>query len=53
MAFTYATPDADSADGGWSNEAGSQTNLYASIDETSRDDADYISSSPAKLRAIV
>ena len=45
MAFSYARPDADSADGGWSNQAGSQTNLYASIDETVADDADYIASS--------
>ena len=53
MAFSYARPDADSADGGWSNQAGSQTNLYASIDETIADDADYISSSPGNNNDIV
>ena len=53
MPFNYARPDADSADGGWSNQAGSQTNLYASIDETIADDADYISSSPGNNNDIV
>ena len=53
MAFSYARPDVDSADGGWSNQAGSQTNLYASIDETVADDADYISSSPGNSNDVV
>jgi hypothetical protein len=42
-------PTADVADGNWLNEAGSNTNLYASIDEVTASDSDYIQSgaSPA------
>lgn len=40
-----AVPDADTADGSWLNEAGSNTNLFASIDETVASNADYIESS--------
>jgi len=37
-------PTADSVDGSWTNEADSQTNLFASIDETTLNTADYIKS---------
>jgi hypothetical protein len=40
-----ARPDADITDGAWLNEVGSATNLFASIDETSASDADYITNS--------
>jgi hypothetical protein len=36
-------PDADSSTGSWTNESGAST-LYASIDETSASDTDYIKS---------
>lgn len=42
--FIQVRPNADSIDGGWTNEASSNVNLFASIDETSVDDADYIRS---------
>ncbi len=38
----FARPDSDVSDGTWQNQAGSQTNMYQSIDESSVDDADYI-----------
>jgi hypothetical protein len=37
-------PSADSVDGNWTNQAGSNVNLYQSIDESIADDADYIQS---------
>jgi hypothetical protein len=37
-------PDADVAADGWINQAGSATNIYQSIDETSAGDADYVRS---------
>lgn len=40
----FARPDADSSDGGWTNEAGGSS-LYDHIDEASVDDGDYIKSS--------
>lgn len=40
----FARPSSDVADGNWLNEASSNTNLYASIDETSYSDSDYIRS---------
>lgn len=40
----YLRPDADDADGAWTNEAGG-TSLFASVDDTSANDADYIQSS--------
>jgi hypothetical protein len=40
----YLRPDADSIDGGWTNELGG-TSLFASIDETVASDTDYIQSS--------
>lgn len=49
-------PDADDSVGSWTNELGSGTNLYQSIDETAENDADYIqselnpSSSTARIR---
>jgi hypothetical protein len=38
-------PVSDVTDGSWLNEAASNVNLYASIDEASASDADYIQSS--------
>jgi len=46
FAFIFLRPDADVTDGGWTNEAGSNVNLFASIDEASASDADYIQSAP-------
>src|SRR5215211_1818372 len=43
-AVVFLRPDADSTDGGWTNEAGSNVDLFASIDEASANDADYIQS---------
>jgi hypothetical protein len=40
----YSRPTSDIADGGWLNESSSNTNLYASIDEVTASDADYIRS---------
>jgi hypothetical protein len=40
----FARPSSDVADGNWLNESASNTNLYASIDETTASDADYIRS---------
>src|SRR3954468_16329145 len=44
IVLLYLRPDADSIDGGWTNELGG-TSLFSSIDETSADDSDYIRSS--------
>jgi hypothetical protein len=41
----YLRPDADITDGGWTNELGNNTDLYASVDETAANDSDYIQSS--------
>jgi hypothetical protein len=38
-------PSADVSDGSWTNELGSAVNLYASLDESTASDADYIQSS--------
>src|SRR5829696_8460670 len=35
-------PISDVTDGSWLNELGSNTNLYASLDETTASDTDYI-----------
>lgn len=40
----FLRPDADDADGTWTNEAGG-TSLFASVDDTSANDSDYIQSS--------
>lgn len=40
-----AVPTSDVSDGGWTNEVGSATDLWASVDETSASDTDYIQSS--------
>lgn len=40
----FVRPSADDTDGGWTNELDSNVNLFASIDEVSVDDADYIKS---------
>ena len=37
-------PTADVTDGSWLNEAGSNVNLFASVDESPPNDADYIHS---------
>lgn len=44
MTFQYLRPDADSIDGGWTNESGGTT-LFSSIDESSPNDSDYVASS--------
>lgn len=49
----YIRPDADSADGGWTNESGNNTNLFASIDETAASDSDYIQSALTPVNDIV
>jgi hypothetical protein len=41
-AYTVLSPTSDVADGGWLNEVATGTNLYASVDEVSASDADYI-----------
>jgi hypothetical protein len=45
----FARPSSDVADGNWLNESASNVNLYASIDEVTASDVDYIKSgaSPA------
>ena len=40
----FLRPDADSIDGNWTNNSGSNVNLYASLNETSASDAEYIQS---------
>lgn len=45
MAALFLRPDADQSDGSWLNEAASNTNLFASVDESSFSDTDYIQSS--------
>ena len=40
----YARPSADVEDGSWTNESGNNTDLYASIDESTASDSDYIQS---------
>lgn len=43
--LSYALTIADLSDGSWTNQVGSNVNLYDSIDEGSPSDADYIQSS--------
>jgi hypothetical protein len=38
----YARPDSDVSDGNWVNESLDQDNLYASIDNASTSDSDYV-----------
>jgi len=38
----YSRPDNDKVDGSWENQAGSATNMYASINLASEDDSKYI-----------
>lgn len=40
-----ARPSADVAAGSWTTQAGGTTNLFATIDEATADDADYVRSS--------
>lgn len=44
-------PISDITDGSWLNELGNNTNLYASIDETTASDTDYIISSALVVAA--
>jgi hypothetical protein len=44
VAAQCARPDADITDGSWTNEADSNVNLFASIDELVANDTDYIKS---------
>lgn len=48
-----AAPVADVADGSWLNEAGSNVNLYASVDEAVASSVDYIQSSLSPVVADV
>jgi hypothetical protein len=48
-----AAPTADSVDGAWLNESGSATNLYASVDEATAVDTDYIESESAPASSAV
>lgn len=45
LANEFARPDADVTDGGWTNELGTNVNLYQSLDEAVASDADLIESS--------
>lgn len=45
MLLQFAVPATDHTDGSWTNEAASAVNLYASIDEATASDSDYIQSS--------
>lgn len=44
VVYQAVAPIADVTDGTWLNESSSNVNLYASIDETVANDADYIQS---------
>jgi len=44
FAIQTIRPASDIAAGGWTNELGGTTNLFASVDEPTPDDADYIQS---------
>ena len=44
MPTETVAPDADSAAGGWTTDSGGGTNLFASIDESTASDTDYIRS---------
>jgi hypothetical protein len=46
-------PSADITDGAWTNEAGSNANLFASVDESTANDADYIQSSDKPTNDVV
>lgn len=48
----YIRPTDDGSDGAWVNEAASQTNLYASIDETVASDSDYIESESGPANSV-
>ena len=49
----FIRPDTDASNSGWTNEAGSSSNLYLSIDETSANDTDYIQSSANPVSDVV
>jgi Concanavalin A-like lectin/glucanases superfamily len=42
LAPQFSQPDSDVSISGWSTHTGATTNLYQQIDETPRDDADYV-----------
>lgn len=44
VTFQFIHPDGDSSIGSWTNELGSTTNIYLSVDETPASDTDYIQS---------
>lgn len=44
VTLTYARPDADVTDAGWTRDTGGNTDLYAAIDENPASDSDYIRS---------
>ena len=48
-----AGPIADVTDGNWLNESGSATNLYASLDETTPSETDYITTTDLLLTNVV
>src|SRR5215216_5013026 len=49
MAVQVGAPISDVTDGSWLNELGTNTNLYASLDESVASDTDYIISSSLTL----
>lgn len=49
----FARPDADTSAGTWTTQAGGTANLYATVDETAADDADYVKSVTAPSSAPV
>jgi hypothetical protein len=53
LAVQRVRPAADVSDGNWLNEAGSNTNLYASIDEVTASAIEYIESSASPASADV
>jgi hypothetical protein len=45
MALLKLRPDADGSNTGWIDQAGGSTNLFATVDEVTQDDADFVRSS--------
>src|SRR5215204_3122896 len=50
--MAFLRPNADAVDGNWTNEAGSNANLFASLDETVASDTDYIQSPTNPLNEV-
>jgi hypothetical protein len=44
MTTEYVRPDADTTRGGWTDQASGTTTIYATLDETSASDLDYVQS---------